>query len=103
MITVPCVIVWFKGGLSISKGIGKKTYFVDDVKDYGRLCLANTYYLCYNKHHIWSMDVQDQFWYLCDGCQFCEQQFQVPQHVKISLFEHLIFLGQLLFKLWNIF
>jgi hypothetical protein len=103
MVMMPCVIVWFKGGLFISKVNGKKTYFVDDVKDYGRLCLANINYLCYSKHHIWSMDVQDQFWYLCDGYQFCGQQLPMPQHVKIGLFECLIFMGQLLFKLWNLF
>jgi len=62
MVSTPCVTIWFKCGLSISKVIGKKTYFVVIVKDYGRICFANISNLCYSKCHIWSMDVQAQFW-----------------------------------------
>ncbi len=67
--------MWFKGGLSIFKVMSKRTYFIDVVKDYG-----NTNYLCYNKHHIWSMDVQDQL-------SICVNNNWVPQHITIDLFE----------------
>ncbi len=32
------------------RDIGKRTYFIDVIKDYGRICFANDVYLCYNKH-----------------------------------------------------
>jgi len=46
------IIMQFKGELSIFKVMSKRTYSIDVVKDYGKICLANTNYLCYNKHHI---------------------------------------------------
>ncbi len=32
------------------KGIGKKRYFIDIIKDYERICVANDAYSCYNNH-----------------------------------------------------
>jgi hypothetical protein len=74
------IIMWFKGGLSIFKVMSKRTYSIDVVKDYGKVCLANTNYLCYNKHHVWSMDVQDQM------SIFVNNNW-VPQHTTIGLIE----------------
>ncbi len=60
--------------------MSKRTYSIDVVKDYGKVCFANTNYLCYNKHHI-----------LIYGCprpnvNFCKQQLSAT-HTTIGLIE----------------
>jgi hypothetical protein len=45
VLLTPCVIVWFKSGLYISKAIDKKTHSIDIVKDYGKYVLP-TLFIC---------------------------------------------------------